>query len=184
MKMDKKQRNSVSGFTFVEIILAVSIFLALIVSLYGVMDTGRVSWFRASTAVELRQEIMRALTRMESELKEVQPGLISLASGDTSSSLIFRLPQDIDNDGTILNAASGQIEWSGNITYALNGSNEITRIVQGDPSSIIARDILVLEFTRPVGQDRILEISITARKTSALGNTVQDTGQIEVKMRN
>lgn len=182
--MLKKRGNSVTGFTFVEIILAVSIFLVLIVSLYGVMETGRGSWFRASTAVELRQEIIRALTRMESELKEVRPGLISLAAGDTSSSLVFKLPQDIDNDGTILSVSLGQVEWSNNITYALNGANEITRTVQGDPAFIIAKDIVSLEFTRPVGQDRILEILITARKTSVLRNTVEDTGGIEVKMRN
>ncbi len=179
--MVKKQRNSVRGFTFIEIIVAVSIFLMLMLGIYGVMDVGRGSWFRASTAVELRQEIMRALTRMGKELKEVRPALISLAVGDISSSLTLRVPQR-DINGNILDAL-GNIVWSGDITYALNGSNEITRTASG-LTSIIARDIVTLEFTRPAGEDRILQISITARKTSVLGNIAQDIGQMTVEMRN
>ena len=137
---------------------------------------------RGDVVVELRQEIIKTFMRMESELKETRPAQISLGSGTSGSSLTFKIPQDNNGDGTILDA-SGNIEWSGNITYALNGANQITRTASG-LTSILANNVVSLQFTRPTSPVNILQIDITVRKTSVLGTQLQDTGQIMIKMRN
>jgi len=170
------------GFTLVEILIAVSIFLILIFALFAVMDVGRGIWFTGDVSVELRQEIIKAFMTMEKELKETRPAQISLTSGSSSSSLTFKIPQDNDGDGTILNSA-GNIEWSGDITYTLNANNQITRVASG-VTTIIANNILTLLFTRPSSPDDLLRIDITARKVSAIGRVGQDSGQIIIKMRN
>lgn len=171
-----------TGFTFIEIIFAVGIFLLLILAIFAVMDVGRGAWFTGDVSVELRQEIIKAFMTMERELKQTRPAEISLTIGTSSSSLTFKIPQDNNNDGTIL-GSFGNIEWSGNITYTLNGANEITRTASG-VTSVLARNIVNLQFSRPTSPVNLLQIDITARKVSVQGRTVEDTGQIMIKMRN
>ena len=170
------------GFTLVETFVSTVILIMLFLAVFQLMDVGRGSWFTGDTVVELRQEIMKAIMKMDFELKKTRPAQISLGSGASSSSLTFKIPQDNNGDGTILDA-SGNIEWSNNITYALNGTNQITRTVSG-VTSIIANDVISLQFTRPASPVDILQIDIIARKTSVIRRQVQDTGQIIIKMRN
>ena len=165
-----------------EIIFAVAIFLLLILAIFAVMDVGRGAWFSGDVSVQLRQEIIRAFTTMERELKETRPAKISLTIGNSSPSLTFQIPQDNNNDGTILDSF-GNIEWSGNIAYTLNGANEITRTASG-VTSVLARNIVNLQFSRPVSPVNLLQIDITAQKVSVQGRTGQDSGQITIKMRN
>jgi len=170
------------GFTLVEILVAVGVFTILILVVFQVMDIGRSSWFIGTVSIELRQEIIRAFMRMERELKETRPAQTNLTSGTSSSSLTFRMPQDNNDDGTILDSL-GNIEWSGDITYALNGSSQITRTASG-ATAILANNVVSLQFTRPASPVNILQIDITVRKTTVVGPQMQDTGQIMIKMRN
>jgi len=170
------------GFTLIEVLFGVAIFLILILAIFAVMNVGIGAWFTGDVSVELRQEIIMAFTAMEKELKETRPAQISLTIGTSSPSLTFKIPQDNNNDGTILDSF-GNIEWSGNITYALNGANEITRTASG-VTSVLAHNVVNLQFSRPTSPVNLLQIDITARKVSAQGKTVQDAGQIMIKMRN
>lgn len=170
------------GFTLIEVLFGVAIFLILILAIFAVMNVGIGAWFTGDVSVELRQEIIKAFTAMEKELKETRPAQISLTIGTSSPSLTFKIPQDNNNDGTILDSF-GNIEWSGNITYALNGANEITRTASG-VTSVLAHNVVNLQFSRPTSPVNLLQIDITARKVSAQGKTVQDAGQIMIKMRN
>lgn len=170
------------GFTLLEILVAVSIFTLLILAIFGIMDLGRASWFTGSAAVEVHQEIIKPFMTMEKELRKTSPGQVSLTSGTSGSSFTFKIPQDINGDGTVLDA-SGNIEWSANITYALNSSNQITRTASG-AASVLANNISSLQFTRPASSVDIIQIDITARKTSVTGRQFQETGQIIIKMRN
>lgn len=170
------------GFTLLEILVALSIFTFLILAIFGVMDLGRASWITGSAAVEVHQEIIKSFMTMEKELRETSPGRISLTSGTSGPSITFQAPQDIDGDGDVLDA-SGNIEWSGGITYALNPFNQITRDVSG-ATSVLANNIVNLQFTRPVSSFNIIQIDMTARKISVIRRQFQETGQIIIKMRN
>lgn len=173
----------IKGFSFIETIFAVSIFLILMLVTYSVMDTGRKAWFVSDASGELRQNIIRPFMRMEKELKETSPGQVSLLAGSSSSNLTFKIPQDRDLDGTNLDS-DGNIEWSDDITYALDlGSNQIIRTVSGT-SAVIASNIVALQFRRPVTSSTRLQIDITARKNTLDRRVIQDAGQIILKMRN
>ena len=170
------------GFTLLETLTAVSIFTLLSLAIFAVMDLGRASWFTGSASVEVHQEMIKSFMIMEKEIRETRPAEISLTSGTSGQFITLKIPQDIDADGDVLDA-SGNIEWSGNITYALNSSNQITRTVSG-ASSVIANNIISLQFTRPVSSVDIVQVDVTARKTSVTGRQFQETGQIVIKMRN
>ncbi len=170
------------GFTLVEILVVTAILVALMFGAFQVMETGRFSWLSGDASVEIRQDIIQAFMWMERELKETRPAQISLGSGTTSASLTFNMPQDNDSDGTVLDS-SGNVEWSEDIIYALNGSGEITRTVSG-VTVVIAKNVTNLEFSRPVSPVDILQIDITASKNFAVGKTMQESGQLIIKMRN
>ncbi|MDD4899687.1 MAG: hypothetical protein PHT31_03535 [Candidatus Omnitrophica bacterium] len=170
------------GFTITEILIAACIFLVLVLSLFQSLDISRSLWFNDEVSVELRREIIKTFTNMERELKETRPALTNLASGTSSATLTFCVPQDNDGDETILNSF-GDIEWSPQITYALNDSHQITRTVSGN-TTIVANNVSDLLFTRPLSPVNIIQVDITASKNSAFGRQIQDAGQITVEMRN
>jgi hypothetical protein len=149
---------------------------------FQIMDIGAKNWLTSDVSVQLRQELVRSFSRMELDLKKTRPAQISLGSGASSNSLTFRIPQDTNNDGTILDA-SGYIEWSADIVYALDGSGQITRTFAGT-TSVVARNISSLQFTRSNSPADILQIDITASKISDAGRTMQDSSQLKVRMRN
>lgn len=169
------------GLTLIEILVVVGVFLILVFASFLVMGTGRSSWFTADTSAKLRQEVMRAFMVMERDLKQTRPAWIDLTTGNTSATLNFNIPRDIDGNGTVLDAF-GAVEPSPQITYALVG-NQITRTISG-VTTVIANDIFSLQFTRPVTPLNIIQVDITARRISGARRTMQETGQIIVKMRN
>ena len=173
------------GFTLVEIMIASSIFMILLASVFAVMNAGKSSWFTGGTVVELRQEIAKAFMVMEKELRETCPNsnCTNFEEGDSGSSIGFKLPQDKDHDGTILDSL-GDVEYSNNMTtYALNGANQITKTISGK-TTVLANNITSLQFNRPEGSVNLLYVTITAQKKSPTGRTMQDSGEIVIKMRN
>jgi len=170
------------GFTLTEILVSLSIFVILVFAIFAVMGIGRGAWFTGNISVELRQEIIRAFRAMDKELRETRPAQISLAIASSSATLTFTIPQDNDGDGTILDSL-GNIEWSGDIIYALSDAGEITRTRAGT-TTVLARNITNLQFSRPTTPVDLLQIDVSAQKTSVVGRQMQDAGQTIIKMRN
>lgn len=187
--------RSARGFTIIEVLVSAVIMSFLILTAFAVLDVGRGAWFSGDVHTELRKEIIRVFMAMERELRETRPvsggpsARISLNYGETSSSISFQIPQDIDGDGRILDVL-GEIEWSGNITYSLNGNNEIIRTAPNGTTSVFAatRSISGLEFSRYRTPDDLpndlLIINITAQRASVTGRLATETGQLIVRMRN
>jgi type II secretory pathway pseudopilin PulG len=176
-----RQRNKSRGYTLVEVLVCSCIFFVIATLAISVMRSGANSWFTGGTSVELRNNIIRAFSVMEKELRQTNPAKLSLTSDSTSTSLVFKLPVDSDNDGTILDS-SGTIEWSEDITYKLE-NDQIIRETP-DASSVLGNNIVGLQFTRPSGSANLIQVDIEAQKDDKGGRTVTDNGQIIVKMRN
>lgn len=170
------------GFSLIELIISSCIFIILILAIFQAMDMGRSLWFTADVSTELRQEIIKTITIIEREIKETRPSQTSLQISSNSNTFTFRIPQDNNGDGTILDA-NGNVEWSANITYTRNAANQITR-TDANGTTILANHITNLLFTRPASPVNIVQIDITANRTTSLGRQIQDTGWIQIEMRN
>jgi prepilin-type N-terminal cleavage/methylation domain-containing protein len=168
------------GMTLIEAIAAIVIFAVIITATYLVLIVGNRSWYSTDATSEIRQEVVRALLKMQIELAETRPSRTSISVGSSANSITFSLPQDRDVDGTVLNSI-GQLEWSDNIVYSRNAGNEVIRTTTGN-TTVLARGISSLLFNRT--EDTILQVDINATKTSVTGQVLQDTGEITVKMRN
>mgnify|MGYP000860864176 CR=1 FL=1 len=178
MRIDKKNKS----FTLPEILVAFSIFTLLTIGVFQVMSVGKNFWFTGDISMELRQEIIKTFMKMENELRKTRPAQITLGSGTSSSMLTFRIPNDNNGNGTILDA-SGNVEWSNPITYALNDANQITRTTSGS-TTILANNIISLQFTRPMTPLNLLQIDIVVGKKAATNRQLEDVGQIMITMRN
>ena len=170
------------GFTIVESLISGLILSVIMIALGFTMVVGKGVLFTSDIPTQLRQNILFALTSMTRELRQTAPAKTNLGAGASSNSIVFKIPHDNNGDGTVVDSL-GNIEWSNDITYARNGAGQLTRI-SGGVTSIIAPNISTLQFSRPVGEDSIIQIDITARKTDPLGRVLQDAEQAILKMRN
>ena len=147
------------------------------------MVAGKNALFVSDIPTQLRGDVLFALMPMVRELRQTAPGkLVGLGEGATSNLVTFKIPHDNNADGVVVDNI-GNIEWSGNITYARNGASQLTRTFAG-VTTVIAPNIATLQFSRPVAQDTLIQINITAQKADGRGNLYQDTEQALVKMRN
>jgi prepilin-type N-terminal cleavage/methylation domain-containing protein len=202
---NKIKHKNVKGFTLIEVLVSSMILAIIMTALMMVYTMGQHSWFSGDASVGLREQTMRAIAKMTREISATAPSKINLGIGSSGSSLIFPVPQDNNYppDQSIVDNNS-QVEWSRNITYSLVGE-QIKRSVSSedlngndilDPGEdldndgeidlaedlTIANNINSLLFTR--SSEKILQIDITARKTTRFNQLMGDTEQILVQMRN
>ncbi|MDD5059738.1 MAG: prepilin-type N-terminal cleavage/methylation domain-containing protein [Candidatus Omnitrophica bacterium] len=169
------------GLTLIEILAAILIFSIIMIAIGLTVVAGKNSLFTSDTPTKLRQNLLFSIMSISRELRETAPARTNLAAGASSNSITFQVPFDNNADGVVVDAV-GNIEWGANITYSLNAANQLIR-TQGANLSIIASDITGLQFNRPIAEDRIIQVDITAQRTDGTGNW-QDSEQVILKMRN
>jgi prepilin-type N-terminal cleavage/methylation domain-containing protein len=169
------------GLTLVEILVAILIFSIIMIAIGLTVVAGKNALFTSDTPTQLRQNLLFSIMSMSRELRETTPSKTNLAEGASSNSITFQVPFDNNADGLIVDAV-GNIEWSSNITYSLNGTGQLIRTQEG-ATSIISPNIATLQLSRPVGRDKIIQIDIAAQKVNSTGNW-QDSEQAILKMRN
>lgn len=157
------------------------IFSIITIALGLTVVAGRNSLFTNDIPTQLRQDLLFAIVSMSRELRQTTPSKTNIGANSSGNSITFQIPNDNNADGLVVDNI-GNIEWGLNITYARNGANEITR-AQGGVTTVISSNIAALQFTRPAGEDNILQIDITAQRANNTGNW-QDTEQAIIKMRN
>ena len=167
------------ALTLVEMLVATVIMTIIIAALFIAMNAGQRAWFGGDTSVELRAQTIGAITVMDKELSETRPSRTNLNIGGQGNTVTFSIPHDNNGDGSVVDAA-GNIEWSPNITYSFN-ANQIIR-TSGGVIRVLAVGITSLRFTRT--QDKIMQVDITAQRTTHDGRILQDTEQAIIKMRN
>lgn len=178
------------SFTLIEALVAAAVFSILVGMTFLVLNAGMSSWFMGDVEAELRREGIKALTAIEKELKYTAPAETDLASGATAASLSFHLPSR-DANGVVIdwNGFTPSIVWSTElITYELNANGEIIRRSSLGQSSVLARNITSLQFSRTAPPDPfpddMLRIDITAQKADKKGRVLTDSVQLLIKMRN
>ena len=168
------------GFSLIEVLVAIVIMTVILAGVFMAMGVGQRSFFTGDTETELREDITRAVMTMDGEISQTKPTRTNLDIGETANSITFSVPNDNNGDGSVVDAL-GSIEWSANIVYSRNASNQLIRTF-GGVNRVIANNIVTLQFQRT--QDRIIQVDITAQDTSNLGRIIQDTEQAVIKMRN
>jgi prepilin-type N-terminal cleavage/methylation domain-containing protein len=184
---EKKCQSKKHGFTMVEVMVATGLGLIVLLGIFLAMNSGQTAWLTGQGAVELRLEVIKALTRMEGEIRGTAPSIVQTLTpalincDNPTSSLTFELPKT--SNGTVLNSAD-HIVWSAPIQYSFNNATgQVIRTVAG-VNTVVANNITSLSFTENCTSADILYIDITAAKRASNRRQMNDTGHIDVKMRN
>ncbi len=179
------------SFTLVELMVVLAIFVVVFGIILALLSIGQASWQSASSKIIVTQELRRGMEYMVRELSQAGNSTISLAIGGTSNSISFKMPQDLDGDGTILfsnNVLEGLRPPDPFVTYALTydaslGFNQLTRTM-GASSSVLANYLTALQFNRNSSTPNIIEINISAQKISTFGRTLSGNLNGRVILRN
>ena len=170
------------GLTLFEVLVSILIFSIIALGLGSAVVAGKSALFVSDIPSQLRGNVLFALMPMVRELRQTAPAKINLGEGTSSSSITFKVPHDNNADGVVVDNI-GNIEWGSNITYARNGSGQLTR-TSGGVTLVVAPNIATLQFSRPVAEDALIQIDLTVSKADGRGVLYQDTEQAIVKMRN
>ncbi len=172
------------GFTLLELMVVIFIFSIIMAATFGVLSMGTQSWHTGSTQVELQQETRRAMDWMVKEIRQSAedaiPSMPNPSLSYNSNSITFRVPDDIDGDGDVIDVG-GDIEWGNTITYSLLG-NQVQRTSVG-VTTVLANRVVNLQFTKAANIP-IIEISLQAQKDAVPGRAMQSTLNSQVTLRN
>lgn len=171
------------GFSLVEALVSVVIFSLVFIAVFSFMNQGLYSWHIADVNIEVQQEARRALMALDRHLRQTRTSQISIPADDNYyTSITFKIPEDTDADGDVIDS-SGNIEWSGNIVYSLNANKQLIR-TDSWGTSVLANNIVNLQFKRSSGNPRMVEVYITTQKTTVPDKTSQVSIRSLFKVRN
>lgn len=175
--------------------------LLIVVALFGILTSAIVlvllsserTWATGSGQAVLTSELRKALDRMSLELVESQPAQVLQppANGAWNPAVVFRVPEDRNGDGTVLDASGVIAEWSNDISFLTGRNNSCSRTQVNDPglqprliAAPLANHVTDLRFRRLVATPDIIEIQMTASTMSEEGRVMSRTMGTRVKLRN
>lgn len=169
------------GLTLIEIIIVVFLFTIILAAILTALATARTSWKSGSSQLSVQQEARKGLNAMTKELRQARLSTIAgvPADGGNYGSITFQIPEGISETGTT---------WSTNIQYSLGGLNNAQLLrVQDGAQRVLANNISALLFNRNLSSPEVINISITAQKSTFPGFSAIQSNIIlnsEVKVRN
>ena len=173
-KVNKDKKCSfLKGFTLVEMLVAVSIFVILVFSVLAVLIAGQRVWDDGETQMDIQFEARRIMQRMSEELTYANPDNITIS--DTQDAITFIVPSSY-------NYTTGNIEWGNQIQYFLGGANGHTLLRrEGANTAVIGRNVSSVRFT--LNGDRV-GIQLVLSKQSPSRNNLQVELNSQVSLRN
>ncbi len=166
------------GTLLVEILVAVLVFLLLMGIVLSILVTGRNAWHIEDTGVELQQELRKAMTILVEDLRQTSSvKIIDVPpNGNPYTSITFQIPATVTS-GYTLWGDSTQFRLGG-----LNGKQLLKRV--GLDESVVANNIVSLEFSRALATRDILKVVLQAEKNTLKGTQITTNLDFQVKLRN
>jgi Tfp pilus assembly protein PilW len=176
-QMTKHLLSSRAGFTLVEAMMAIVLFVMLFGATILVYISGTESWNANETALQVRQDLRRAITRISEDLRKAGTSSIVnvAAGGGPQATITFR---------TVTGIASGVATWSSNTTtYSVSGGHLLKQVGLGTPTTA-ATNISSVSFERESSTPDIVDVTIVGSKDSFKGRDFTVTGTFSVHLRN
>ena len=169
----------IGGFTLTETLVATAIAAVMGGVLVAAFKSGQQTWYSGEAKMAASYELRRGVEAVSRELAASRSNQVSILNN--GGSVTFRVPADLDGDGTILDAA-GALEWSANtITYSLAG-DQVVR-TEGANTRVLANGVQSLQFQTVGGNLDLLEIAMTVQRDNS-GFQSQASLTTRVRLRN
>ena len=85
-----------SGFTLIEIMVVMAIFMIVISASYALLTSGRISWYSGDAKIQLQEDLRQSMDYMSSEISESAPTKLIVGG----SSITFQVPVDENGSGS------------------------------------------------------------------------------------
>jgi Tfp pilus assembly protein PilW len=172
----KRKLKNPMGFTLVEALVTMIIFLMVIGGLYSTLLVGESSWQNNSTKIELQQEMRKAMEWMRYELQQAGNASITTvpADGTWYTSISFKIPSGV---------TGGALVWGSNaIVFSKSG----TRLIRTSAATTktLANNLYSVQFRRQAASSNLLEVALVGRKTPIKGEEIEYPLDFDVKLRN
>ncbi len=124
-------KKNCRGFTLVETILAVAIFMVVAAGMYAVLASGRTTWFDTNTSIELQQNLRFMLEKTTRELNESgfdknNIWQVAIADGtgvNTTDILKFSIPIICHSGDKIIDSNGSVAYWGAPLTWGCTTSS-------------------------------------------------------------
>jgi len=175
-----RKRKS-SGFTLIEIMIAMFIFSMLMAALLLILTVGKSSMQVGSARIDLQQELRRSMDWISDELRQAGSSVITgvPADGAPRNTISFQIPDTPS-------VTEGSIAWEPTvIQYSLGGINgeQLLRTF-GAQQTILANNITSFELTRQTLTPAIVEIALQSQKRTVKGHLINLDLDFQIKLRN
>ncbi len=181
------------GLTLVEILVAVGVLGIVTLAVVAFLGSTQSTWAEGSGQAILSAQLRRAMDGMTRDLVKCPVSQIDQpdADGEWAETIVFRVPQDGDGDGSVLDENGSIVEWSPwtRILWNEETSGLQERVATGlqEPlftTRVLASRITDLQVRRQVATPDVIEIRLTAGTTLENGRIISRTTQSRVYLRN
>ncbi len=169
-----------------EMLMAFAIMAGMSLALMAALRMGQRSWKTQDAQTAVSAQLRQGMLSMTREIAESRAGWLSIpADGVWYPNLTFRVPQDLNGDGTVWDAA-GVLEWSLPVTYSVGGvdGNQVQRVQQGAAVRVVAYGVTALQFRRQPATPLMVEIALTVQKgltTSGFANQANLNSRVRLR---
>ncbi|MFH2137561.1 MAG: prepilin-type N-terminal cleavage/methylation domain-containing protein [Candidatus Omnitrophota bacterium] len=166
-----------SGFTFVELMVVVSIFGMIVIVIAAILSGGRRAWLTSEAQIDVHSSVRGAMSRITEEIGGAGPGNVSITNISASEdNITFRNP---------ISFTSGAVVWSDQIQFSLGGLNgqQIVRTnLNTGATDNFGNYITTLQFAQPATD--IIEVGLVTARQSVIGDNLQMQLTSQVTLRN
>lgn len=174
------------GFTILEIVVSTSLMAMVSGVLVNTLRVSQQAWQMQQSHLSAFQELRRGMDAMSRVVVSSRMDQLSIPADDNwYAGLTFRVPEDRDGDGSVLDAADA-VEWSDPILYSVRGFNgtQLMRTQTGASDRVLANDVIGLRFRRQSATPSVVEIEMTVFWRNTVGSTQSSTLRSRVQLRN
>jgi len=167
---------SQQGFTLPEVLVTVFLFSIIFGACLMILFSGQEIWSVNDVQIELQSDLRVVMARMKDDLMQSGSNVITGvdATGTPQGSIIFKKS---------LGVTAGNTIWSADLSYSLNGDDELIRD-DGTTQISLARNITGLSFIRAAAAPDIVFIFIQASKNSVKSRVINESTSFSVQLRN
>ncbi|MFH1045695.1 MAG: prepilin-type N-terminal cleavage/methylation domain-containing protein [Candidatus Omnitrophota bacterium] len=174
--MKRKREN---GFTLVEVVVALVIFVLISGVILSVLLTGKVSWYMGTTHIELTQDFRWAMDWLMDDLRQAGSGSITNVppDGNWRTAINFFIPSG---------ESGGYVTWDFTpIVYSLGGINNTQLLrTHGNEQRTLANSVVTFQVRRSASSPGMVEVQMQAQKRAVSYHLVSDAINFQLKLRN
>ncbi len=209
-----KRLTQNNGFSLMETVVAVAIFVVMLSGLAVIITSGQNSWFNADTQIDLQESMRKTFAKVSSEVRQSSSTQLQVnkgSGGNGSDTIVFSIPvlcetgMDLMGTGTSIQYWGAPLTWGctssscmdgdndcttveySQVRYMIDGSNQLVRQVLDGVSSVVQTDIMAQDI---IGMDITItagghiNIDVTAQQSTATNRTITATTDVNIHMRN